>query len=360
MNLILYLLAFVLAFAFKNKRKYDYILIIILCIICYLSPNIADMGPYSLNYYAVGQGDYSLFLGRGWLALCIVGNKLGLSYILFKTIIFAMGLLLIRTTIRKISIKKINPLLFYLIFPALLDCIQIRFFIAASIVVFAIPWLFKPNLKRIIFYILAVSVASLIHNSCLFYFIFCFIPLLKKFKTHVITILIFICVFAFIILKDYVVLMFYYILPETQYARINNYLTGDHTSYYGIIVYAFLFIIHLFAINRIKLLYANDLSTNGKMMKYEVIKTVEIINVFLCISIAFVFLNSDFMRLQRGMLILNYILFADALYYHKNRNINIFKIKIKLKFLIYFIMIIYTSLFIIAWNLEAITGILIG
>lgn len=59
-----------------------------------------------------------------------------------------------------------------MIFPVLLDLTQIRFYLAAALVIFALRFLEKWSFKNLISYLLFVSAASFIHSSALIYLSF--------------------------------------------------------------------------------------------------------------------------------------------------------------------------------------------
>ncbi len=351
--LIILLMLLILNKDGKNKIA-EVLLFPTLFMICYCSKTIPDMDNYSSFYNDIGSGNLNSFLGYGWLWLCILGNKIGINYYIFKSILYVVACFFVYITIGKF-VKKRRSLVFgiYLVFPGLLDLVQIRFFLASSILLYAVVCMITNfNKKTFLFYIMLLTIASLIHMSCLFYLVFLFLPLFKKFKLKGLFISFIFLAVLFLILSRFIDDILIFILPVSQQSRIRAYFNGDFISFPAIIVYGSLFILQF-------LLSFAIYKKTKKDSKYKsLLKYICLINVLLILSMPFVYVSSDFLRVQRPFLLLNYSLFIGMYKKIKLPKIKIGHIAIKYKELFYLTFLVYVILFIFIFNYQSLFSFL--
>lgn len=327
----------------KFKKSLTFlILFLVLGLVCYFSKDLPDMNSYKVFYDSVANGVNSNFLGYGWLALCYIGNLVNLSYYEFKTIVYLLSLIFTFSAICKVTKKSKICFLVYLIFPGMLDIIQIRFFFATSIVVWSIATFLFVKKPKAILYLISIFLCSLIHNSCVFYLVFTIAPYIKRISTiKIFAIMILVTSLVFMAFSNYIGKMLTMILPASQAPRIMNYFNNDNTSIFGILIYSLLFLMFIVVF----LCMCNRNHT----LKQDKFKRILVINVLLLFAIPLVFISSDFMRIQRAILVLNYAVMID---YGKriSSNIKMFNLKVNLQRLMYFICILYFVLFMVMFN----------
>lgn len=207
---VIFVLLILLSLILKKDNIISGIVILFLIFLNYVSPNISDFSNYEYIFHFINE--YQKFgMGNGWLYLNEFGRSLNLNYIQFKTILVGIDLILIFSTVYYFSQKSVN--LFwgcYLLYPALLDLIQVRFFTALSIVIFSIIFLSKNKFKYYVCFLLLITLATQIHSSTAFFYLLLLTPLIEKKEcTFTILIPIFTVVLLFLrgFLKD-IVMMF--------------------------------------------------------------------------------------------------------------------------------------------------------
>lgn len=160
--------------------------IILLVFLTFNAININDFSDYEYIYNnnnLIGAERTS----SGWAYLSNIGLKFGLTYQQFKCVIAIICFVLIMITIHYFLRKNYNLIWsLYLIYPALMDIIQIRFFLAISIMIFSMIFLSQRNIKSFIIFTLLFISAVTIHTSVAFYIVLFFIPLLNKYKRIVV------------------------------------------------------------------------------------------------------------------------------------------------------------------------------
>lgn len=156
---------------------------------------IACMLLLSLPNY--NNGDYYMFSTQydhpelgvtygaseiGYNFLMSIFRSLGCPFIYFRDFFIIFGLFFSILTIRNVTddISAILGLFFFV--PFVISITQYRFFFASAICAFAISILLSNcKYSKILFFSL-VCLASLFHNSCVFYFFFFVIVLFKRIK----------------------------------------------------------------------------------------------------------------------------------------------------------------------------------
>lgn len=339
-----------------GSKIYSLFIFPLLFMICLVSKDIPDMENYGDYYNAIGSGDRNTFLGYGWLLLCIIGNKYQLSYVAFKSILYLITCGLVYQTIGKIvadSKEKNLVFVIYLIFPGLLDLIQIRFFLASTIILYnLVVFLKKQNIKNGIKYVIATAIAFTIHSSSIFCLVFLFIPLLKYMKLKTIFITVCIASFGFIIVSPAIKDVLIAVLPDYQADRINSYFSSGHIKLIALVIYSSLFFLQ-YLLSYI-MYRSNVLDDEDK----KLMRDVCILNTLLLLSIPLVYISSDFLRLQRPYLLLNTALIIKNYKSSKSIKIELASIYTRYSSLYAITIVAYVILFIFAFNYKAVMALL--
>ena len=181
---------------FSKKNKYFWIwCALLLAILVNTSSTYADYNSYEYIFNLVNKGYFGQFFKDGgpflWYSLCFLFGKIGLSYRGMVTIIIFVSMLLINFRIKEL---KFNNNLFwalFIIFPGLIQCVQLRFFLGTSIVFFGLIPLLENKKRSTILFLICILISYFIHSSCLIFIFFLAFPLFKKYgyqKTLVIAI----------------------------------------------------------------------------------------------------------------------------------------------------------------------------
>ena len=104
-------------------------------------------------------------------------NALGLSFNAFRLVVFVFSMLLMYNGIKTLTKRTGLVTSLYMLFPFVMDCIQLRNFIAEAVIVFSVRYLIdgndlKTRKKNMVKYVLCVVVATMFHFVAAFYIIF--------------------------------------------------------------------------------------------------------------------------------------------------------------------------------------------
>src|SRR5665648_248918 len=132
----------------------------------------ADFINYNIEYNlnAVSSINYSQEIG--FQLLCKLFYALGLEYNKFLIVISIVGLVLITSTVIRYTKNVAFVLAMYFLFPFMDDVVQVRNFLAMSIIIFALRFLIEKKKWSRTKYIIFVMIAFTFHYIALFYFLF--------------------------------------------------------------------------------------------------------------------------------------------------------------------------------------------
>ncbi len=159
----------------NQRGLWSILIILFLTLICYRGTSVPDFSNYETAYSRMKLGIPYSYLGTGWYLLMNSGFTLGLTYAQVKAGIALISMLLVNSTLRHYCRSFRGRMFFWgicMIFPILLDLTQIRFYLAAALVIFALRFLERWSFKNLISYLLFVAAASFIHSSSLIYLSF--------------------------------------------------------------------------------------------------------------------------------------------------------------------------------------------
>lgn len=176
----LFIFLVIVGFFLRENVFFNLLEILVLVVTVGISTNIADFAAYNSVYQYIGAGNFYPNTGVGWWFLCKLGNMAGMTYGQFKMVILLLGLLLIRSTIKYFTSNQNYIWSLYIIYPAITDLIQIRFFMGIAIIIWAIKYLLRDTTKGYFIYCMLVIIAGQIHNSAYFYIFFIFWKIVIK------------------------------------------------------------------------------------------------------------------------------------------------------------------------------------
>ena len=126
----------------------------------------ADYAEYSAAFYAAPYYDNELFrYPGGWMDLCRVFSSMGIPYNIFHASISAVSLGLICVTYWFYTRETNFALALLMIYPLLIECIQLRSFLASSICICGLILLRKRTIKRVLIYGIIVLLSMRFHSS---------------------------------------------------------------------------------------------------------------------------------------------------------------------------------------------------
>lgn len=305
--LFIFFILIVLSVLIKKPACLPFFVILFLVKINFNGYYVSDFSNYNQIYNQISP-TMLYQTGYGWYFLNNLGRNLGLDYNQYKALtILICGLILWFVSYKLIGESSNFVAALYLLYPALVDTVQIRFFTAITIVAIGIIFLVKREIKYTVIFIGIVLIASTIHTSALFYILFAAAPFAKKHQKFL-AIIVLISSLILIIFKS----KFYGLVSSLANERQLLYFdpTSGVTSGSGfLLLIAILSIIAMFIINnQIKnIIVEND---SFSLKDQNVSFTIEGISLVMFLLIPLIILSGEFYRVFRILFPLNYVLIA--------------------------------------------------
>ena len=169
----LYVLAIISA-AFSKGRWMAPVVALLLCVLTATTDDYADLIGY-INYYDIVQSggvpSGMMDLPVGWLLLNKVVAATGLSVRGFICVVLILCVLLSARFYRRVGCNRNLQWCLFLLFPALVQCVQLRFFLGFSIVLVSFIGIVNDEKHSIVRFVIGVLVASTIHSSMLVFLV---------------------------------------------------------------------------------------------------------------------------------------------------------------------------------------------
>lgn len=293
----------------KGKGKVlFYFLVAFMWVLFWGNYDNADYSNYkNLYQYVENSGTGYVTSQIGFVLMMKFAAKLGLEYYQFLMVISFVGLYLITQTVNKYASKPQLVYLLYFIHPFLLDVVQVKQFLAMSIIIFCYKYLEGDGIRNNTKYILGVLIAYSIHPISIL-----FLPLLfvKKIKINGIYLLVYlVLIIAIPLAYTNVFLTIGSIFVDVK--RIEIYFLNR--ARFG-------FFIQFFVQGAIFLfIYYSKCILKRRKESDTMVDLIYRSNLYLIILFPLYIINGTFERGFRMIMILNYIVFSK-LYSTSNKN----------------------------------------
>ena len=190
MLILLYIGTILYAFVGKKQKFFWIWCSLLFVLITNTSIGYADFDGYELYYNSVTSGVMDInYMGmsKGWYYLCLFFSKVGLSYRGMTAVLIVVSCYLINLFLKK---TKCNQKIFwglFVIFPGIIQLVQLRFFFGTSIVFFGLFFILdlrkdgiKSTIMGLIKFTICVLLAYYIHSSCIIFIMYVFVPLFDR------------------------------------------------------------------------------------------------------------------------------------------------------------------------------------
>lgn len=323
---------------FKKKpisEIISYILFLLSVILVAASTKTHDYISYSKNYYGYMNSNFEV----GYTYISNFLFSLGVSFDIFKLITMGIGMILIRSTAKKILGSEMLWIYYilYMIYPLALDSPAIRNTLAMSITIFAFPYLIDKKRGSGIKYMLLIFVASLFHGTARFYYLLIVLRIYNK--QHSIINKLLRLSFAILILNAIIMSLYKPYLTIVlnimeQFLVSNDYMDIKKTVYFdivgnfGFLLFAGYQLLSIYVIKHITNIFesrlrdVNSPNKNENMKLYNFAKYLLYCDVLLLLLVPVYRVNSNYFRLFRNIIPLIYISILSSL-----RNVKSHKIK---------------------------------
>jgi len=330
------LLLILIAFLNKKSKKVAFLLFAMMFLFMGFNTGNADYSMYQVLYNKYGSMEIYLNTEILFQYLCKIIYSFGKNYNFFLTIYSAIGFSFMYLTTKKTSKYPALVAVLYFIFCFFLDAVQIRHFMASSIICYALTYLLKDNYnyKDIIKYVVLNFIAVGFHFISILYFLFLLLPMFrnKKLKNIFMKIIIPTCILFLIINSNIFIKFIALILPKTKIEAY--FLSGDWKV--STIITIILILIQFIPL--VTLVFAKKITKSDD----KLLKNVIILNIILILITPFYFYTVEFGRTFRGIILIDYIALTNL--YPKKRFM-ILLLSISLAAILFIALIIVMGLF---------------
>lgn len=291
----------------KKSVRFILMFIPILIIACF-SYGMSDYNQYLISYDRIKNGNMSGYqMEFGYIFIEKAGSLLKLDFVAFRAIYLGVAMILFMLSVYRYTNKEyVSVVLSYFIYPFLLDVVQIRHFMATAIIIYSLKFLQTRSKKNLIFYCIGVVIAASQHLFALM-FLFLLITYLDidiiKFFKIVIMILILETILIFGIARNgFISDLYSKVVGVLFNVRAGGYLfVESNVSIYKF--YLLLIVLLLFWTYMLfdGLFTELNESTDGK---FEWMYRISLIAF--C-YIPFTYINNQFLRLFRSLIVIIYI-----------------------------------------------------
>lgn len=272
MLILLYVITIIMSLIIKDKKSNWMIYAGTLCLLLWTSKGTyADFVGYYDIFERINVTGFNVVGATpGWFILCRLFGILGFNYYGMSLILTFVACLLLHKLFSKFDANENVIWAVMLVFPLLINGIQIRFFFAMAIVTFGLKYLIFNNKFALLKYSICVLLASTIHSAAIIFIILILVLLYEKFriKTNIV-----ITVFVFgatVVGVRVVPLLAKIFLHQSQYDRYiaNSY---TRTSFKWTFAIVFCWMITLFLFKTINLITPIEIRKEYRELKYDII-----------------------------------------------------------------------------------------
>lgn len=332
---IFFIFLTILLYFVLNRKRLDCKMLIIqglflALIVIFMGCNLNNPDSYIYKniYY-----DPSFFTKDPLFGLLVVFfRSIGISLTEFRILIAAFGVVLIHSSVLRFNSNIKVFYLLYFSFPFLFDVVQMRNYLGIAIIIFALSFYFFEKTKKRFFSYLFIAIACLIQKTHLIFFVLLPISRFLNKKRTAILFVVICCLFSLVFLDDNLCDSLGTVLHSIDLDGL-QYFTSRITNYGWIIkwtIYLFNIFISFFISRRIAY---SDCATHYQV---DFSNFVFKINAAASICLPLYIVNPTFFRIERNIIILNYILIA--IYY----NVYIKTKTFDYKFIFYLSIILYS------------------
>lgn len=268
----------------KSKKTltdilFNFLFLFIWLIIGFNTDNVDYSTGYSEKYYDLSQNYFEI----GFRSLNILGRALGMSFFQFRLVIMTIMLLLLRNSIKSYSESPVYVAFLYMIYPCLLQSVQIRNALASAIILYALRFLDEEKEHGCFKYVLLVLLGASIHKIVLIYLVLVFTKQIKIPNILKLSITIFTSLYLIIVFFQEKILHLLYILLKDDRLYIYAHLSEKHLFIKSMLPYIIVGILfcYLYNIKHGKKQKLENITSLDKMLLKTSILTLSFLPLFL-------------------------------------------------------------------------------
>lgn len=319
-----------------NAQPYVIIVSITAMILSLFCTTHADYSLYETLYARYGEIASSWGSRPVWGLLSWLGYQLDLPYNWFSGIIAAVSTYMIGTVARKVSPNTPFFLALILIYPGLINLVQLRQYFASALLLCAIDGLISSGKMGKLRFIICIALAAGVHSSAIVFLPLLFVGFFERHSS----------VFVVLTLVSLVLGLTGNILNSIALAMFNSDVTEAYFNGQGGGANTLTSIFTVFEVFGAFLLAkcvekelnngTSDIVMGNKTIT-RLIKITNLINILFIAILPVLIINTDFLRLHRYALLVNAILYSCVVY----QNNRIIGSVYKILFTVYYFAILY-------------------
>lgn len=302
-----------LGFIKKKNDRVTHIMGIYMWFIIAFSNTAADYYAYEEMYYCAFEpryGDHEY----GYMAICKLCLRLGLSYTTFRCIIASIIVIISIKAVEQYADRKNHVLSMYLIFPFLGCASGLRQACANSIILYSVKYILNDGRKNTFKFLFCIILATLFHYSSLFFILLLYAKYRKSKNISMAIQCTIVGTITLIFAKTNI--LFILVSRFTNREKTIRWLQL-HMNFSGLyIVSLFLFVLFLFILYQARVLIRirdNSFFLSQSKLNYKQARTVSGCIILTLLAFVGALLNSVvFLRLVLVLIPIGYAVCADA------------------------------------------------
>lgn len=300
-------------------------LIFMMLFIALRTTDIPDIDVYERQYHLLTKGVFE----NGYYWISYIASGMNLSFDVFRGVIIIVAILFMYIGISKLGFNRNIVFAIYAIYPFTIDVIQIRNFLAMSLLIYSLHFLNRETRGGCIKFSIVVLLATLVHSISIVFFVLLLANadiVEKKWKKRILLSLFFIAViFAFLAQSSATVQqIIYQLFSEINESKATFYLSSKMN--FGFLVYWLMEVLFLFVAYKV---YAEQQSRSLPLSYGRIFW----VNLVLAYLFPLLTINVNFYRIYRNMSIYKYSLLGVVMGTKKNATlILIFSIAVIMNF----------------------------
>lgn len=284
---------------FKGKVSYKLLIVLMFFIMAYVTTNV-DMPAYKMMYNSINSFRDLNVTDPAFSLLMLLGKRLNMSYYSFVKMITIIGLVLISYVFNKYSKGPAFVLALYFIFTFSAETVQLRAFLAETILYILLIKIIKSDFFDVKHFILTLMLATLFHSTSIFFALLIFIYIIKDRKK------LFLVVVSSSILIPYLNTILAFLPIPMLNTKLQYYLSEQRE---GVSIGAVIYIV-LYLCIILYLLYVEkkEMCEKWAQMISRMIK-IHYIGLISCILI--ISYSSNFYRLTRTIIVVDFLFLVN-------------------------------------------------
>lgn len=148
----------------KSSRILDAFVICFLVFLACTNATHADYPAYS-NWYYIGYLANPDTYDSGWYLICMLGHRIGLAYNGVVGLMTALATILLFAALVRLRVNRSFFWALFLVFPALVNIVQIRQYLAISLVMLGFAFMLDRRFRGYLVFVACVLLATAFHRT---------------------------------------------------------------------------------------------------------------------------------------------------------------------------------------------------